>query len=145
MKTVTVGNNVAVHYVGTFEDGTEFDNSHTRGATLDFEVGAGRMIKGFDQAVVGMTEGETKTISLSPGDAYGERVEEAIQPVPMSAFGEEFNFELGETIQANGPRGPFIAKIHAIEEEQQRVLLDMNHPLAGKNLNFEIQMVKIQE
>jgi len=144
MKTVTVGNNVAVHYVGTFEDGTEFDNSHTRGATLDFEVGAGRMIKGFDQAVVGMTEGETKTVSLTPADAYGERVEEAIQPVPMAAFGPDFKFELGEMIQGNGPQGSFVAKIQAIQEEQQQVILDMNHPLAGKTLNFEIQMVKIQ-
>tara|TARA_Y100001938_G_scaffold138044_1_gene203030 strand:+ start:191 stop:625 length:435 start_codon:yes stop_codon:yes gene_type:complete len=144
MKTVTVGNNVEVHYVGTFEDGTEFDNSHTRGATLDFEVGAGRMIKGFDQAVVGMTEGETKTVSLTPVDAYGERVEEAIQPVPMAAFGPDFKFELGEMIQGNGPQGSFVAKIQAIQEEQQQVILDMNHPLAGKTLNFEIQMVKIQ-
>ena len=127
MKTVTVGNNVAVHYVGTFEDGTEFDNSHTRGATLDFTVGAGRMIKGFDQAVVGMTEGQTKTVSLTPDNAYGERV------------------ELGEMIQGNGPQGPFLAKIEAIEEAEQQVVLDMNHPLAGKTLNFEIQMVKIQE
>jgi len=145
MKTVTVGNNVEVHYVGTFEDGTEFDNSHTRGATLDFEVGAGRMIKGFDQAVVGMTEGQTKTVSLTPDNAYGERVQEAIQTVPMAAFGPDFKFELGETIQGNGPQGPFLAKIEAIEEAEQQVVLDMNHPLAGKTLNFEIQMVKIQE
>jgi len=145
MKTVTVGNNVAVHYVGTFEDGTEFDNSHTRGATLDFEVGAGRMIKGFDQAVVGMTEGETKTVSLTPDNAYGERVQEAVQTVPMAAFGPDFKFELGEMIQGNGPQGPFLAKIEAIEEAEQQVVLDMNHPLAGKTLNFEIQMVKIQE
>ena len=145
MKTVTVGNNVAVHYVGTFEDGTEFDNSHTRGATLDFTVGAGRMIKGFDQAVVGMTEGQTKTVSLTPDNAYGERVQEAIQTVPMAAFGPDFKFELGEMIQGNGPQGPFLAKIEAIEEAEQQVVLDMNHPLAGKTLNFEIQMVKIQE
>ena len=144
MKTVTTGNNVAVHYVGTFEDGTEFDNSHTRGSTLEFEVGSGRMIKGFDDAVVGMTEGETKTISLPPDTAYGHRLEEAIQTVPMAAFGPGFKFELGEMIQGNGPQGPFIAKIHAVEEEQQEVQLDMNHPLAGKSLNFEIQMVKIQ-
>ena len=143
MKTVTVGNNVAVHYVGTFEDGTEFDNSHTRGTTLDFTVGAGRMIKGFDQAVVGMTEGQTKTVSLTPDNAYGERVQEAVQTVP--AFGPDFKFELGETIQGNGPQGPFLAKIEAIEEAEQQVVLDMNHPLAGKTLNFKIEMVEIQE
>ena len=144
MKTVTVGNNVAVHYVGTFEDGTEFDNSHVRGETLNFEVGAGRMIKGFDQAVVGMTEGETKSITLTPDVAYGERMEEAMQSVPMAAFGPDFTFEVGGMIQGNGPQGPFVAKIHSVEQENEQVLLDMNHPLAGKNLNFKIEMVKIQ-
>ena len=63
----------------------------------------------------------------------------------MTAFGPDFKFELGETIQGNGPQGPFLAKIEAIEETEQQVVLDMNHPLAGKTLNFEIQMVKIQE
>ena len=145
MKTVTVGNNVAVHYVGTFEDGTEFDNSHVRGETLNFEVGAGRMIKGFDQAVVGMTEGETKSITLSPDVAYGERIEEAMQSVPMAAFGPDFTFEVGGMIQGNGPQGPFVAKIHSVEQENEQVLLDMNHPLAGKSLNFKIEMVEIQE
>ena len=144
MKTVTVGNNVAVHYVGTFEDGTEFDNSHVRGETLNFEVGAGRMIKGFDQAVVGMTEGETKSITLSPDVAYGERMEEAMQSVPMAAFGPDFTFEVGGMIQGNGPQGPFVAKIHSVEQENEQVLLDMNHPLAGKSLSFKIEMVKIQ-
>lgn len=144
MKTVTVGNNVEVHYVGTFEDGTEFDNSHVRGETLNFEVGAGRMIKGFDQAVVGMTEGETKSITLTPDVAYGERMEEAMQSVPMAAFGPDFTFEVGGMIQGNGPQGPFVAKIHSVEQENEQVLLDMNHPLAGKNLNFKIEMVKIQ-
>ena len=62
----------------------------------------------------------------------------------MAAFGPDFKFELGEMIQGNGPQGPFIAKIHAVEEKQQQVQLDMNHPLAGRSLNFEIQMVKIQ-
>ena len=143
MKTAEVGNNVKVHYVGKLSDGTEFDSSHNREEPLAFEVGSGNMIKGFDRAVVGMTEGETKSFTLSPEDAYGERFEEAIQPVPMAAFGPDFEFILGGTVQGNGPRGPFLAKIHALEEEAQQVLLDMNHPLAGEELSFEIEMVAI--
>ena len=143
MKTVEVGNNVKVHYIGKLSDGTEFDSSHNRKEPLAFEVGSGNMLRGFDSAVVGMSEGETKAFTLSPAEAYGERVEDAIQPVPMAAFGPDFEFILGGTIQGNGPRGPFLAKIHALEEEAQQVLLDMNHPLAGEELSFEIEMVEI--
>jgi|ETNvirnome_6_100_1030635.scaffolds.fasta_scaffold59421_3 peptidylprolyl isomerase len=143
MKTVEVGNNVKIHYVGTLTDGTEFDNSRTRGETLAVEVGAPGIIAGFTKALVGMTEGETKTVTLPPEEAYGERHEDAIQTVPMAAFGPDFDFILGGTIQGNGPRGPFLAKIHALEEEAQQVLLDMNHPLAGEQLTFNIEMVEI--
>ena len=143
MKTVEVGNNVKVHYIGKLSDGTEFDSSHNRKEPLAFEVGSGNMLRGFDSAVVGMSEGETKSFTLSPAEAYGERIEEAIQPVPMAAFGPDFEFILGGTVQGNGPRGPFLAKIHALEEEAQQVLLDMNHPLAGEELNFDIEMVEI--
>ena len=143
MKTVEVGNNVKIHYVGTLTDGTEFDSSRARGEILAVEVGAPGIIAGFTKALVGMSEGETKTVTLSPEDAYGKRIENAIQQVPMAAFGPDFEFILGGTIQGNGPQGPFLAKIHALEEEAQQVLLDMNHPLAGEQLTFNIEMVEI--
>ncbi len=143
MKTVEVGNNVKVHYVGTLADGTEFDSSHNREEPLAFEVGSGNMLRGFDSAVVGMSEGETKSFTLSPAEAYGDRIEEAIQPVPMAAFGPDFEFILGGPRHGNSPRVPFLAKIHALEEEAQEVLLDMNHPLAGEELSFDIEMVEI--
>jgi len=137
------GHNVRVHYRGTLTDGTEFDNSRVRGQTLDFQVGAGRMISGFNNALVGMTKGQTKSVTLAPQEAYGVRDPKALQPVPKSAFESDFEFELGGTIQGNGPRGPFIAKIHEVAEDT--VVLDMNHPLAGENLNFEIELVAIEE
>ena len=145
MKTVEVGNNVKVHYVGTLTDGTEFDNSHVRGSTIDVEVGAPGLIAGFNNALIGMTEGETKTVTLSPEEAYGNRIEDAIQKFPMAAFGPDFEFIVGGTVQGNGPQGPFLAKIHALEEEAQQVFLDMNHPLAGEELNFQIEMVEIAD
>ena len=147
MKTVEVGNNVKVHYKGTLSDGTEFDNSRRRGhpgsvEPMAVEVGTSGLISGFSNALVGMTEGQTKTVTLSPDDAYGERVEEAVQSVPKKAFGPDFEFVVGTTIQGNGPSGPFLAKIQSLEEET--VVLDMNHPLAGQELNFEIEILEIE-
>ena len=144
MKTVEVGNNVKIHYVGTLTDGTEFDNSHKRGEAMSIEVGSPGLIAGFGNALLGMTEGQTKTVTLTPDEAYGARNPEAIQQVPMSAFGEDFDFVIGGTIQGNGPMGPFLAKIQSLEEEAQQVILDMNHPLAGQHLNFEIEMIEIE-
>ena len=136
---VTTGHNVSVHYRGTLTDGTEFDNSRIRGETLDFQVGSGRMIRGFNDALLGMDVGDTKKVTLLPEDAYGDHNPEAIQPVPKDAFGPDFEFEIGGTVQGNGPRGPFLAKIQSLDEE--KVLLDMNHPLAGEELSFEIELV----
>jgi len=140
---VTSGHNVSVHYVGTFTDGTEFDNSHTRGETVSFKVGSGQMIPGFSNAVVGMTAGETKTFRLTPEQGYGPRNEAALQTVPRSAFSQDFEFEIGGTIQGNGPSGQFLAKIQEVQESQ--IVLDMNHPLAGHELNFEVEVVSVSE
>lgn len=136
---VTTGHNIKVHYRGTLTDGTEFDNSRVRGQALDFEVGSGRMIRGFNDAVLGMTPGDTKEVTLTPDVAYGNRNPEALQAVPKEAFGPDFEFILGAMVQGNGPAGQFVAKIQALEEEN--VVLDMNHPLAGEQLNFEIELL----
>jgi len=136
---VTTGHNVKVHYKGTLTDGTEFDNSRVRGQSLDFEVGSGRMIRGFNDAVLGMAPGDTKAVTLTPDVAYGERNPEALQAVPKEAFGPDFEFILGAMVQGNGPAGQFVAKIQSLEEEN--VVLDMNHPLAGEELNFEIELL----
>jgi len=136
---ITTGQNVNVHYKGTLTDGTEFDNSRSRGQVLNFEVGSNRMIGGFNEAVIGMTVGETKSVTIQPEGAYGQRNENAVQNVPRTAFGDDFEFELGGTVQGNGPSGPFLAKILDVSDES--VMLDMNHPLAGETLNFEIELV----
>jgi peptidylprolyl isomerase len=141
MKTVEVGNNVKVHYVGTLTDGTEFDSSHKRGEALLVEVGSPGLLKAFDEAIVGMTEGEIKEITLSAEEGYGARNPEAFQTVPKEAFGSEFQFEEGQTVQGNGPYGPFLATIKQLEETE--VVLDMNHPLAGEALKFQIEMLEI--
>ena len=137
------GHNVKVHYKGTLSDGTEFDNSRARGQTLDFEVGSPRLISGFSEAVLGMKQGETKTVTLPPESAYGPIDPNAFQDVPKTQFGEGFVFEVGGMIKGNGPQGPFLAKIHEIEDDN--VVLDFNHPLAGKELTFEVELVEVGE
>ena len=142
MSKVTNGQNVSVHYVGKLEDGTEFDSSRPRGETLDFEVGSGQMIEGFDTAVVGMTIGETKNITLAPDKAYGELDPEAVKEVPMANFDPSFEPVVGHTVMGQNELGQrLMAKIEAITDDT--VTLDFNHPLAGKSLNFEIELVSI--
>jgi FKBP-type peptidyl-prolyl cis-trans isomerase 2 len=139
---VTNGHNISVHYVGTFTDGTEFDNSHVRGETVSFKVGSGQMLPGFSNAVMGMTVGETKNFTLTPDEAYGPRNESAFKSVPRDAFSPDFEFEVGATIQGNGPTGQFLAKIQEVQETQ--IVLDMNHPLAGQDLSFEVKVVSLE-
>ena len=139
---VTNGQNVSVHYKGTLSDGTEFDNSRVRGSAMGFQVGSGQLLTGFNDAVVGMTVGDTKTIQIPAPEAYGAPRPEAIQQVPRSAFADNFEFIVGGTVQGNGPQGEFLAKIQGVEEEF--VILDLNHPLAGEDLTFEIELISIE-
>lgn len=142
MSTTKSGDTISVHYTGTLDDGTEFDSSRTRGETLTFQIGVGQMIPGFDAGVVGMTVGETKNITIAASEAYGERAEEAIQQIPKSAFPENFQFIVGQQVQGNGPNGENVTAL-IITENTEDVVLDFNHPLAGKNLNFEVELMDI--
>jgi len=136
------GDSVKVHYVGTLNDGNEFDNSYKRGSTLDFQVGGGQMIKGFDDALVEMEVGQKKTVNLKPEEAYGPRREEAITAVAKENFPPDFVAKEGEMVQGRTESGqPINALI--IEVQENDVILDMNHPLAGEELNFEIELVEI--
>jgi len=142
MTKVESGNTVSVHYKGTLNDGTEFDNSYTRGEPITFEVGAGNMIAGFDTAIPGMVVGETKNINIVSTDAYGERNEEHVQSVPVTAFPQDYEFTVGTMVQGQQPNGQtFMAKI--VDKDTHAVVLDFNHPLAGEDLNFEIELVDI--
>lgn len=136
------GNNVKVHYTGTLENGEVFDTSHNRNQTLDFTVGSGQMIKGFDEAVVGMEVGDKKDITLTPDMAYGERNDEAIIPVDKKNFPEDFKIEIGNMVQGTTQQGMPIQAI-IVGEDKDNVILDVNHPLAGKTINFNIELIEI--
>lgn len=142
MNTVEDGKTVEVHYVGTFEDGTEFDSSRSRGETIKFEVGAGRMIEGFERSVMGMSVGEVKDVVLNPQDAYGEHKQEFIQAYSKNQFPPEVDLEAGSTIAGQNELGQtMMAKIVSVNGDD--VLLDFNHPMAGKTLCFNIEVVSI--
>ena len=144
MAKVEKGSKVKVHYTGTKNDGTKFDSSYDRGQVLEFEVGSGQMIKGFDEGVVGMEVGETKDLHLKPEDAYGLRKEEAQTEVPKKALPPDFNPEVGETVQGQTIDGrPILAKVKELLEN--KVILDLNHPLAGEELNFKVELVEIEK
>ena len=144
MSKVENGNNVKVHYKGTLTNGEQFDSSYDRGETLPFTVGAGQMIKGFDAAVVGMEVNDKKTVTIPSAEAYGPRVEDAVQDVPKTIFPPDFEFRINETVQGADQNGqPLIAKI--LEENEETVKLDLNHPLAGEDLTFEIELVEITQ
>ncbi len=143
-NTVKNGDNVSVHYKGTLDDGSVFDSSHTREQPITFQVGSGQVIPGFEEAVVGMIPGSTKNVTIEPNQAYGPRNEEAVQVVPKTAFPPGYPFQVGQPVQGTGANGEQMAATIS-SEDQFTVTLDLNHPLAGKNLNFELDLVSINQ
>ena len=141
MNTVENGNTVSVHYTGTLNDGTQFDSSRER-EPLSFLVGDGQVIPGFESAVLGMHEGETKTITILAENAYGPKNDQAVQVVERSRFPNGFEGNVGESVTGQTGEGQaFRATIVSVEENT--VTLDFNHPLAGQDLTFEVELVSI--
>lgn len=139
------GQFVSVSYIGRFEDGEVFDRSDERDATLDFEVGGGNIIAGFDSAVRDMEVGETREVIIAPDDAYGQRSDDKIQTVSIEelADGEELARHIGSTVyfQQGGDYMP--ARVS--KGGAGTLLLDFNHPMAGKTLVFEITLVAVAD
>ncbi len=137
---VKKGDKVKVDYTGTLEDGTVFDASEKHGKPLEFEVGTGMVIKGFDEAVVGMEKDEEKEIKLQPAEAYGDLNPELKKKVPREQLPKEQEPKEGMILLMGLPNGQQMpAKI--IEVTDKEVTLDLNHPLAGKVLNFKIKVI----
>ena len=140
MKKVETTSKVKVHYTGRLEDGTIFDTSIAEGREpLEVELGLGQLIKGFESGLIDMTEGDKKTIELSVEDSYGDPKPEFITDVPKENVPE--GIQVGESLQGMGPQGPVNVQVIAVNEET--VTLDANHPLAGKKLIFDLEVVSI--
>lgn len=136
------GDKVTVEYTGTLENGEVFDSSEKHGKPLEFEVGSGQVIKGFDDAITGMKEGEEKEISLKPEEAYGDPRPELVKQVPRDQLPKEQEPKEGMVLLLTLPDGKQVpARITKVEEKE--VAIDLNHPLAGKTLNFKLKLVKI--
>lgn len=135
------GDTVLVHYRGTLADGSEFDSSEGRDP-LRFTLGSGEVIQGFEDAVAGLAVGESTTVTIAPEDAYGPRYEDAVQTVRASDFAEGQEPFVGGMVSIVSPDGQHLAaEITSVEDDE--VVLDFNHPLAGKELTFELTLVEV--
>jgi peptidylprolyl isomerase len=141
MSQAKSGDTVKIHYTGKLNDGTQFDSSQGR-EPLEFTLGSGQVIPGFDKAVDGMKVGESKQVNIAPEDAYGPRHEQMIQEVPRTALPEDLQPEEGMGLEAQGQDGQRLSlTVTAVSEES--ITVDGNHPLAGETLNFDIELVNI--
>jgi len=137
--TIKKGDKIKVEYTGTLDDGTVFDTSEGK-APLEFEVGSGKIIKGFDDAMIGMKKGEEKTIKLESEQAYGNQNAELLKKIPRDKLPKEPQPQVGMMLGLNSPDGQQIpARIAEVNDKE--VTIDLNHPLAGKNLTFKIKVL----
>jgi len=138
---VKSGDVVRVHYTGTLEDGSQFDSSVGR-APLEFTVGAGQMIAGFDAGVVGMAVGEKKTILIDPDHGYGQKDPTAIIEFPSSNIPEGMAVEVGMKLNLQNQYGQPVPVV-VMEVKEEVIIMDANHFLAGKDLTFDVEIVEI--
>ena len=141
MSQAKSGDTVKIHYTGTLDDGTEFDSSAGR-EPLEFSLGSGQVIVGFDNAVTGMTVGDSKTVTLPPDEAYGDRHEKLLQEVPRTSLPDDMKPEVGMQLQSQDPDGQVMNLVVA-DVSEESITVDANHPLAGQALTFAIELVEI--
>jgi peptidylprolyl isomerase len=141
MATVQSGDTVHIHYRGTLADGSEFDSSQGRDP-LQFTVGSGQVIPGFDAAVMGMAAGDKKTVNIPADQAYGPKQEGATMQYPLSDFPDDIAPAVGLELHLSDDEGHIIP-VTVTEVTNTTVTLDANHPLAGKDLTFDLELVRI--
>ena len=142
MTTAQIGNRVRVHYTGRLDDGEVFDSSEG-GTPLSFTIGNGQVIPGFENGVTGMAVGDTKTVHIPCADAYGEHRPDGVLQVPRDEFPPDMPLEVGASVQGQQSGGQTVTfTIKAVTDDA--VTLDANHPLAGKDLTFDLTLVSIE-
>ncbi|MGC9435269.1 MAG: FKBP-type peptidyl-prolyl cis-trans isomerase [Methanomicrobiales archaeon] len=143
MTVAQEGDTVRVHYTGKFEDGTVFGSSLDEDEPLEITVGAGAVIPGVDAALAGMEEGETKTITVSPDEGFGERRDGLVQAIDREQIPEEIEPEVGQQLSVQLQNGETIT-MTVTDMDENSVTLDANHPLAGHTLTFDLQMIEVE-
>ncbi|WP_017299422.1 FKBP-type peptidyl-prolyl cis-trans isomerase [Nodosilinea nodulosa] len=142
MTQAKTGDSVSIHYTGKLEDGTVFDSSRDR-APLEFAIGNGEVIPGFEAAVVGMAPGDAKTEVIAAENAYGPHREEMVMVVERRQIPDDIPLDVGIQLQLQGPQGQMVP-VMVTDVSEADVTLDANHPLAGETLIFDIELVAIQ-
>lgn len=143
MSKAKTGDNVSVHYTGKLKDGKVFDTSKERGP-LDFEIGGNAVIEGFETGVVGMEPGESKVIEIPSDKAYGPWREEMTIQVEKDKLPPDLNPEIGQTLQVPQQNNPQPLLVTVVKVDETSITLDANHPLAGEDLIFEVELVEIK-
>ena len=138
-----VGKTCRTHYRGTFNDGTQFDSSYDRGEPLEFVCGAGMMIKGFDAAVANMDVGQIINVHLMPSEAYGEADPAAIFTVELAQMPGPEELNVGQQVYLQTAQGQPVP-VKVIEKDETTITFDANHEMAGKELNFKIELVEVR-
>lgn len=138
------GKTVKVHYEGTFNDGSRFDSSYDRGEPLEFTCGIGMMIQGFDKAVVDMKPGEIKNIHLYPSEAYGEKDPDAVVTLDISTLEGSEDLTVGERVLLYNNMGQPVP-VTVVAKDEKTISFDTNHEMAGKELNFRIELLEVTE
>ena len=141
MSNVQADSTVKIHYTGKLEDGEVFDSSKDR-EPLQFTLGTNQVIPGFESGVMNMNVGDKKEITIEPEDAYGPVVQEMILQIPASQFPEDHTPAMGDQYGLKSPDGKEMA-VRVIEIGEENIILDANHPLAGKKLIFELELMEI--
>lgn len=141
MSTPQTGQTVKVHYTGTLEDGSQFDSSAGRDP-LEFTLGEGQVIPGFEQALSDMSVGDTKTVDIPAEEAYGPHQPELVQQVARDQIPADIELAEGVQLQAQGPEGQ-VFRLVVTDLDDAHVTLDGNHPLAGKALTFKLELVEV--
>jgi peptidylprolyl isomerase len=142
MKNAKEGDKVKVHYTGKLKDGTVFDSSVKRDQPLEFTLGKGEVIAGFETAVQGMQIGDTKTTDIPAVSAYGERRDDMVFEVPNNNVPENLNPQVGQQLAVKQNDGSTMP-VTVTEIKKESIIIDANHPLAGKDLVFDIELVEI--
>lgn len=141
MAVAKNGDSVKIHYTGKLDDGTVFDSSAGR-EPLEFTIGEGQVIPGFEQMVIGMAQGESKTSTIAKDEAYGERRDDMVFKVERTQLPPDLNPEVGQELYMQ-QQGGYALPVLVVDTDESSVTIDANHPLAGQDLTFDVQLVSI--
>ncbi len=146
MSTITIGNRVQVHFRGCLTDGTEFDSSYGD-KPMEFIVGSKEVIPGFTSALIGMDVGDIKEVTIECKDAYGERRDDKVIEVHRKNFPADSKIQVGGIIKMQNPQNPKgnVINMRVIETKPESIVLDANHPLAGRDLQFKLEIISIAQ